>query len=163
MSTVLVQPTYHVELINGREIQKPLPKKKHFLIRSYLVWRLRNDLPTRYRVGSELNVLCGPDRLVPDVVVVERSARYQDDDLADPAILCVEIISPGQTLAELFDKADRLLKAGTPLCWIIWPERRKAWMYSADDLEETKTHLRATLPEGGLLEVELAAMWSELD
>ena len=42
-------------------------------------------------------------------------------------------------------------------------ERRKAWMYSADDLEAAKTHLRATLPEGGVLEVELAAMWSELD
>ncbi len=163
MSTVLVQPTYHVERIDGHEVQKPLPKKKHFLIQSYLVWKLRNDLPTRYRVGSELNVLCGPDRLVPDVIVVERSARYQDDDLADPAILCVEIISPGQTLADPFDKAGHFLKAGTPLCWIIWPERRKAWMYSVTDLEEAGTHLRASLPEGGMLEVELAAMWNELD
>lgn len=163
MSTVLFQPAYHVELIDGCEMQKPLPNKKHFLIQSYLVWRLRNDLPTCYRAGSELDVLCGTDRLVPDVVVVEQSARYQNDDLADPAILCVEIISPGQRLAELFDKADSFLKAGTPLCWIIWPERRKAWMYSVDDLEEAKTHLRATLPEGGNVEVELAAMWSELD
>jgi Uma2 family endonuclease len=163
MSTVLVQSTYHLELIDGREIQKPLPKKYHFLIESYLIRVLANDLPKRYRVGPELNVLCGPDRLVPDVVVVGRDAHYENGDLADPAILCVEIMSPGQTLAELFDKAGRLLKAGTPLCWIIWPERRKVWMYSADDLEEAKTQLRAALPDGSMLVVELAAMWSELD
>ena len=163
MSTVLVQPAYHLELIDGREVQKPLPKRYHFLIESYLIHTIANSLPSRYRVGPELNVLCGPDRLVPDVVVVERSARYQNDDLADPAILCVEIISPGQTLAELFDKANRFIKAGTPLCWIIWPERRKAWMYSDDDLEEAKTQLRAALPDGGVLAIDLAAMWQELD
>jgi Uma2 family endonuclease len=163
MSTVLVQPAYHVELIDGREVQKPLPKKYHFLIESYLIRVLANSLPKHYRVGPELNVLCGLDRLVPDDVVVGRDARYENGDLADPAILCVEIISPGQTLAELFNKADRFLKAGTPLCWIIWPERRKAWMYSADDLEEAKAQLGAVLPDGGVLTVELAAMWSELD
>ena len=81
MSTVLVQPAYHLELIDGREVQKPLPKRYHFLIESYLIHTIANSLPSRYRVGPELNVLCGPDRLVPDVVVVERSARYQNDDL----------------------------------------------------------------------------------
>jgi Uma2 family endonuclease len=163
MSTVLVQPAYHVELIDGREVQKPLPKKYHFLIESYLIRTLAISLSKNYQVGPELNVLCGPDRLVPDVVVVERSARYEEGDLADPAVLCVEILSPGQTVADMFDKAGRILKAGTPLCWIIWPERRKAWMYATDNLEEAKTHLQAALPDGGLIEVELAEMWGELD
>jgi hypothetical protein len=41
-------------------------------------------------VVTELKVLCGPDQLVPDVTVALRSARYQDGDLAVPALLCVE-------------------------------------------------------------------------
>lgn len=163
MGTVLVQPAYHVELIDGRQVRKPLPKKYHFLLESCLIRGLANNLAKRYQVGPELNVLCGPDRLVPAVVVVERSAHYENDDPADPAILCVEILSPGQRVAEMFDKADRLLKAGTSLCWIIWPERRKVWMYSADDLEEARTELRAALPDGGVLAVDIAEMWSELD
>ncbi len=163
MSTVLVQPTYHVELIDGREVQKPLPRLKHARIQTYLIRKLGNDLGRTYEALSELNVLCGEDRLTPDVTVSRRDARYENENLADPAVFCVEILSPGQRLAELFDKADRLLKTGTPLCWIIWPERRKAWMYSANDLEEAKTHLRAPLHEDGSVEVELAAMWGELD
>ena len=163
MSTVLVQPTYHVELIDGREVQKPLPRLKHARIQTSLIRKLGNDLGRTYEVLSELNVLCGEDRLTPDVTVSRRDARYENENLADPAVFCVEILSPGQRLAELFDKADRLLKTGTPLCWIIWPERRKAWMYSANDLEEAKTHLRAPLHEDGSVEVELAAMWGELD
>jgi len=59
-------------------------------------------------------------------------------------------MSPGQTLSELFDKCERLLRAGAPLCWIIYGEKRKAWTYSAAlDLEETdvlRVPLAAELP-----------------
>ncbi|MBV8550026.1 MAG: Uma2 family endonuclease [Acidobacteriaceae bacterium] len=163
MSTVLTEPLYHSELIDGHEVQKPLPKKLHFLIEAFIIVTLARLLPKRFRVGPELNVLCGADRLVPDVSVVDRDARYINGDLADPAILCVEIVSPGQTIANLFDKADRLLRAGTPLCWIIWPERRKAWMYTADDLVEAADTLQALLPDGNTIQVSTAEMWAELD
>ena len=112
---------------------------------------------------SELNVLCGSDRLVPDVTVALRNARYQDGDLADPAILCAEILSPGQTVSNLFDKADRILKAGTPLCWMIWSERRKAWMYSLKDLVEAIDTLRVVLDDSDRVDIPLAEMWRELD
>ena len=164
MSTVLVEPQYHMELIDGREIQKPLPKNRHAFIQSYLVQWFGRELPKRFRSASELNVLCGPDRLVPDVTVMARNARYDDGDLADPAVLAVEILSPGQTVANLFDKAGRLVKAGTPVCWVIWPERRKSWEYSASDLVEAKDFLTAPLPEANEpLAVPLAEMWAELD
>ncbi len=163
MSTVQTEPIYHLERIDGREIQKPLPKKLHFLIERYLVIVLSRDLPKRYVAGPELNVLCGEDRLVPDVSVVERNARYEDGDLADPPLLAVEILSPGQTLGQMFGKADRLLRAGAPVCWVIWPERRQAWMYSSDLLIEAKETLTASLSDGSHLEISLAEMWAELD
>ena len=88
---------------------------------------LGTQLPEqKYRVLSELNVLCGDDRLVPDITVARRNAKYRDGDLADPASLCIEIFSPGQTFSTLLDRAERLVKAGTPVCWLIWPERRQA-------------------------------------
>ncbi len=163
MSAVLTEPTYHTELIDGREIQKPLPKNLHSFAQTYLIGFFLRTLSNRYRVISELNVLCGPDRLVPDVTVAFRNARYQDGDLADPAILCIEILSPGQTVGELFEKTDRILKAGTPLCWIIWPERRKAWMYSLQDLMEATDTLRVALENVDNLAVSLPELWRELD
>ena len=163
MSTVATEPAYHLERIDGREIQKPLPKKLHAFIERYLIIVLSRDLPKRYLAAPELNVLCGDDRLVPDVTVVERNARYDDGDLADPPQLAVEILSPGQTVGQLFDKSDRLLRAGAPVCWVIWPERRQAWMYSADWMIEATETLTAPLSDGSRLEVKLAEMWAELE
>lgn len=163
MSTVITEPAYHLERIDGHEIQKPLPKKLHALIERYLILALSRDLPKRYLAAPELNVLCGEDRLVPDVSVVERDARYEDGDLADPPQLAIEIMSPGQTVGQLFDKAERLVRADCPVCWVIWPERRQAWMYSTNRMMEATEILAASLSDDSRIEVNLAEMWAELD
>jgi Uma2 family endonuclease len=166
MSTVLTSPGYHTELIDGQEIEKPLPKKLHARVQSYLIRVLAVLLSREMEVLPELNVLCGKDhqdRIVPDVTIVARSAQYRDGDLFDPAIVCVEILSPGQTLSNLFDKAERLLRGGTPVCWVIWPERRQAWMYRSEELHEATETLSAAVPDGSVLEIRLPEMWAELD
>lgn len=164
MSTVLTQPEYHLELIDGREIQKALPKKLHAIVQSYLICALGNRLSEqKYRVLSELNVLCGKDLLVPDITVAWRDAKYQDGDLRDPALLCIEIFSPGQTFSTLVDRAERLLKGGTHACWLIWPERRQAWIYTNEDMHEAGESLKTLLGDEDSIEISVAEMWAELD
>jgi Uma2 family endonuclease len=162
MSTVLVQPGYHTELIDGREVEKPLPKKLHARVQAFLVRILGMKLERPYEALPELNVLCGEDRLVPDITLTKRSAVYKDGDLAEPPLLAVEIMSPGQTLSNLVDKCERLHKAGAPQCWIVWPERRQAWIFTPVSFETAKENLTASL-DGSVLEVSLAEMWSELE
>lgn len=167
MSTVLVEPAYHKELIDGREVEKPLPKKLHAFIQTFLAATFSARLPKAYRAATELNVLCGQDRIVPDVTVMERSARYENGELADPPALAVEIMSPGQTLSDLLVRCERLHKAGTPQCWIIWPEKRQAWIYKPGSFEAATERLNASIGEGSievsLVEVNLVEMWAELD
>ena len=55
----LTEPLYHVELIDGREVQKPLPKKLHVLLRRYLIVALSLELPANYLALPELNLLTG--------------------------------------------------------------------------------------------------------
>ncbi|MBV8071461.1 MAG: Uma2 family endonuclease [Acidobacteriaceae bacterium] len=163
MATVVSDTLYHTELIDGQELPKPLPTKLHFLIQTFLILTLGKLLPKSYIAGPELNVTCGDDRLVPDVTVVSRGARYANGDLADPPVLCVEILSPGQTLVQLLGKADRLVRSGTPMVWVVWPERKKAWMLTNDDLVEAKDLLDTRLPDGSMIQVQTAEMWAELD
>ena len=59
MSAVDVSTQYHTEIIDGREVLKPLPKKLHILVQTYLTGILLRDLAKQYRVMPELNVLCG--------------------------------------------------------------------------------------------------------
>lgn len=46
------------------------------------------------------------------------------------ASLCVEIMSPGQTLSDMISKCERLIAGGCPMCWLIWPAKRLAYTFS---------------------------------
>jgi Uma2 family endonuclease len=162
MSTVFVEPAYHTELIDGHEVEKLLPKKLHARVQAFLLRMLGIKLPGPYEALPELNVLCGEDRLVPDITVTERTARYEDGDLADPPLLAVEIMSPGQSLSNMLNKCERLHKAGTPECWVIWPEKRQAWTYAPGSFHEASKTLTVSL-DPIAVEISLAEMWSELD
>ncbi len=163
MSAVFVEP-YHLELIDGQEVEKPLPKKLHVAVQSYLLFLFLNLLRERYLCASELNFWCGPDRLVPDITVVRRGADYRDGDLVEAPALVVEILSPGQTIGSLMDKASRLVMAGgAKCCWVIWPERKRAWTFTLDGnmIEETES-LTARFDDVPVI-VPLADLWAELD
>ena len=172
MSAALVTPQYHVELIDGREVEKPLPKKLHVMIQTYLLIVLNRAFEERYFAYPELNFLTGGrtpegrrEYIVPDLVVVTPSSKYEDGDLAEPPIWGVEILSPGQTIGDLFHRAERLLRLGCPLVWVIWPEKRRAWEYwsNLSDLEEQRSELKGQLPDGEEIRISLAEMWATLD
>ena len=169
MSTVLTTPQYHVELIDGREVEKPLPKKLHSRCQTFILNELGRLFGKQYWAASELNVLTGRrtlegrrEYIVPDVTVVAPGMQYEDGDLAEPPLWGVEILSPGQTIDDLFVRAGRLLKLGSPLAWVIWPEKRQAWEYRPDALTEKFDALTGVLPDGTEIRVELAEMWEEM-
>lgn len=162
----LVEATYHTEVIDGREIEKPLPRNLHAFIQSFLMGYLLRTVPSNYAVLAEMNVLCGNDRLVPDLLVIRRGAQYVNGDLGEAPALVIEILSPGQTIAELLGKADRFLKAGAPLSWVIWPEKRKAWTYTQGDLSESGNLLAAFHDEVGSdvsLNLPVSELWACLE
>jgi hypothetical protein len=127
---------YHVELSAGQEIERPSPKKLHVWIERWLIITLAKLLPDDFMALPECNTLTGNrtidgrrEYVVPDLVVAAVSARYDEGDLAEPPILGVEILSLGQTIGELFTRAQRLITLGCPLAWVIWPEKRRAWNF----------------------------------
>ena len=169
-ANVVSKASYHTELIDGQEIEKPLPKYLHAVIQTYIVGWFITHFPAAGAL-SELNVICGADRIVPDITVPPQNAQFIDGDLVSPPDLAIEILSPGQLLNDVTSKCDRLLQAGTGICWIIWPERRRAWNFSLDDIEElnnTNRFLRFGNPERfGALQLQSSLsvedLWAELD
>jgi hypothetical protein len=82
--TAVSEPIYHTELIDGHEIEKPLPNKLHALIQRYLMLLLNRDLHSGLLALSELNVLPGQMAqdgrqgcLVPAIVVTTRAAAMK--------------------------------------------------------------------------------------
>jgi Uma2 family endonuclease len=162
MGTASLNADYHVELIAGREVPKPLPKRLHWIIqarifRELLKWEGSLDV----EVGTEVDILCGPahdERLIPDVAVVSKNGQYRDGVLVSGAILAVEIMSPGQTIGQLFDKCEKLHAADTRDCWVLWPKKRAAWHYSAGGLPIPVTDTLIA----GTIRVDVAPLFANL-
>ncbi|MBV8846537.1 MAG: Uma2 family endonuclease [Bryobacterales bacterium] len=95
--------------------------------------------------------------LVPDVAVVR---RIEGDYLTEPAILCVEILSPEQRLGEMLAKCELYHAWGVPYCWVIDPGKRSAWEYHKNG-EPVKLAPNGTL-RAGELSVPLSSLFAGL-
>jgi Uma2 family endonuclease len=156
---------YHLEVIDGVPQEKPTPKQFHALIQAYLFLKLVPLFPKGHVLLNMDVLVGGSDFLVPDLLITGSEAKYKFGMLFSPAHLAVEIMSPGQTIGELFRKCERLHQAGHELCWVIWPKKRKAWTYRPEDLVEE--HERLTVPlygdTGESAMIPMDEMFAELD
>jgi hypothetical protein len=162
--------SYYTERIDGVELEKPLPDKRHAVIQNYLLVLFAQTLPWPYRALPELTVVCGQDRLVPNIVVLHRNARFTAGELADPPILAVAIAAPGQTLPALLDKGGRLAGTLELTCWIILPEQRKALRLLGipgskvpSVMQDAAIALKADLSPYQRLTVPVADLWNALE
>jgi Uma2 family endonuclease len=120
------KPAY--EFWYGSAIRKPMPTVLHGIIQALIIvllekagWNTASEV--RLKVRSEAEP-------VPDVIAI----RDQFTSLYPTAApeLCVEILSPSDTLAKALDKAHRYILWGTQSVWIIDPEKRTAWTLSPE-------------------------------
>ncbi|MCX6590779.1 MAG: Uma2 family endonuclease [Acidobacteria bacterium] len=93
---------------------------------------------------------------VPDVLVVlgeKPKGRY----LTEPPFLCIEVLSPEDRMPRVLERIDEYLTFGVAYVWVIDPESRRGWIYTADSIQEAKDGvLRTAQPE---IEVPLAAIF----
>ncbi len=75
-------------------------------------WRFQVS-PTRFRV--------------PDVVVV--SGRPEEQILTRLPLLCIEILSPEDTVSRTNTKVQDYLRFGVPVVWVVDPRERTIWIY----------------------------------
>jgi Uma2 family endonuclease len=109
------------------------------------------SLLDRYLEGNNLGIIVGPDGLIrlkvgrtraPDVAFIrwERFPGGQFPTAAVPVVapdLTVEVLSKGNTRAEIETKLDEYFSAGVTTPWVIDPVREAARIYAArDDVAE---------------------------
>ncbi|HEX4165182.1 MAG TPA: Uma2 family endonuclease [Bryobacteraceae bacterium] len=118
---------YHVEVIGGKAIEKPLPKYLHQIIQRRIVRLLEAFYGER--VVEQLDFSVGGALRVPDIVVLAPDTKFVRGIVVTPPLLCVEILSPGQQPEDLFEKCEAYLAAGVPECWVFVPKLRTQGVY----------------------------------
>ena len=125
------------EYIDGKIIQKPMPKGKHSIIQGELTMALNSALKPQKvaRAFPELRCSFGGRSTVPDVAVFtwERIPRDDNGEIADSFQAApdwtIEILSPNQSQTKVTKNILHCLDNGTKLGWLIDPSERAILVY----------------------------------
>ena len=83
---------------------------------------------TGLRAVTELRVRVRENKYrIPDVVVV--TSRPNEQVLTKPPLLCIEILSPEDTVSRTNTRVQDYLKFGVPVVWVVDPRERTVWVY----------------------------------
>ncbi len=125
------------EYIDGKIIQKPMPKGKHSIIQGELTIALNSVLKPQKvaRAFPELRCTFGGRSTVPDVAVFtwERIPRDDNGEIADSFQAApdwtIEILSPNQNQTKVTKNILHCLDNGTKLGWLIDPSEKSILVY----------------------------------
>lgn len=121
------------ELIEGRLVEKPMPRFQHSRVAKKIMLAL-HDFDPDEKLGvmlQEVSVEIKSDYApAPDLSFWIASRKPEEDvDLAPRPDLAIEIQSKGQGVKELLEKAKEYQKAGVRLVWVIQPTRKIAAVF----------------------------------
>ena len=125
------------EYIDGKIIQKPMPKGKHSTIQTELSAAVNVALKPQKtaRAFPELRCTFGRRSTVPDVTVFtwNRIPRVENGEIADMFTAApdwtIEILSPAQSQTRVTKNILHCLDYGTQLGWLIDPQEQSVFVY----------------------------------
>ncbi|MDJ0730728.1 MAG: Uma2 family endonuclease [Crocosphaera sp.] len=125
------------EYINGKIIQKPMPKGKHSTIQTELSTAINLTLKSQKiaRAFSELRCTFGDRSIVPDITILQWNKIPRDDngEIADSFYLApdwvIEILSPEQSQTKVVKNILSCLDNGTQMGWLIDPNDKCVFVY----------------------------------
>ena len=136
-------PCYY-ELRHGEVAQVTRPKFKHHLRQDRLVELLRAAAPAGVYVSMEVAFRALPEYelRVADVAVISQERFNQidpDDNLRGAPDIVIEVLSPSNTAAEIYDKEKLCLENGCREFWVVDGALRQVKVSTPDGLTTTYT------------------------
>jgi Uma2 family endonuclease len=107
-----------------RERGKPMPSFNHGFVQANLAAELGSRLRQQYRVASELNLELRGRKLVTDLAVFPKrplDLQHDVEWVQEAPVATIEILTLGQQLDSLLERAQHFLAAGVKSCWIVIP------------------------------------------
>jgi len=120
------------DYVDGRVLERNVGKKNHSFVQTNLAFWFRTraaQLAMMPFVEQRLQVAPGRFR-IPDVLVVRQPVPDEQVFTTAP-YLCIEVMSPEDTMSSLQDRVDDYIQLGVVNVWVIDPWRGRAWTVDA--------------------------------
>jgi Uma2 family endonuclease len=163
------------EVVDGRAIAQPPPKRPHQELSDAIVGQLRAKLAASH-CGSAISSVAVDipkwpgttgqfQRRVPDVVICRRKPEEYFEE-GDPPEVVIEILSTRRGNVERTEKIDDYARAGVSEYWIVNPIDRVVEVYRlrGGEYALVDNAAQALRPEAFPgLEVDMREVWAVLD
>jgi Uma2 family endonuclease len=159
-----LRTSYHpdCDYVDGEIQERNLGEFEHGRLQALLtMWFGNNEKQWNVRVVTELRTRVASTKVrIPDVCLISRDAPREQVPVTPP-VLCIEILSPEDRLTRVVKRMDDFLAMGVQNLWIISPQDRTAWTYSAKGLLKLTTD-RLTIQNTPIY-VDLPTLFASLD
>jgi len=139
-----LRTSYHPDrdYLDGEVVNRNLGEFEHSSAHREILLFLATNYPhLRKRLLPEQRVQVRLNRFrIPDLCIVAQEAVGQKI-IATPPELCIEILSPEDTLTKTMERIRDYFGIGVATCWIIDPVSREGWIATPGHLEEAPSGL----------------------
>lgn len=145
------------EYVDGDLIPKALGAKDHARLQFHVARLLyRYEEAGLCQIATEQSVRVRETAvLIPDICLLQPD-NAEHGVVRQPALLCIEVLSPSDRFTYTVSKCDEYLLWGALACWILDPIEKKAWFYDAQGLHSVAA--RGVLHLGEI-ELALSELW----
>jgi Uma2 family endonuclease len=125
------------DYVDGEVLGRNLGERKHSRAQREILYFLRDRYShLRERIYPEQRVQISATRFrIPDICVTAEGAP-DEEIITFPPALCIEILSPEDTLSKTVERVKDFFHLGVPTCWIIDPVSCIGWAAIPGRLEE---------------------------
>ena len=133
------------DFIDGEIFQRNVGKRKHSYAQAQItIWFGNLGSTQRLQPLTELRLRVAAGRVrIPDVVVAENPLP-DGEVFSSPPYLCIEIMSPDDTMASLQDRIDDYLAFAVPNVWVVDPWKHRGWRVSVEGWAATSDGILRT-------------------
>jgi Uma2 family endonuclease len=121
------------DFVEGEVVERNVGKRRDARAQARIAsWFIQRQEVLSLDSLTELRMRVGPNRIrIPDVVVAQMPIP-EEEVFTTPPYLCIEVMSPDDTVAALQDRLDDYLRFGVPNVWVVDPWKHRGWNVTAD-------------------------------
>ena len=125
-----IATTYHpdCDYVDGHILERNVGQQRHSYTQTSAAawfWNRRAQLKLQALVEQRIQVAKGRFR-IPDLLLAAMPVP-DEGVFTQPPYLCLEVMSPDDTMSSLQDRLDDYLEFGVGNIWVIDPWKRRAW------------------------------------
>jgi Uma2 family endonuclease len=166
--------TYHPdrEYVDGELVERNVGEYNHSLLQSLVATSINilgaSVRPRRFVALTEQRVRVreGADAVrryrIPDVIVLPAGHRKTPVTI-DPPTVAIEILSPDDSLNQIFEKCREYLKLGVPNVWILDPRALRIYTVTDTDVSQITNGIVSFECLGEQVTVDFNPIFAEMD